>query len=212
MTKTIDIDQHHFHPDDIQRFLVTIKSHMAELTGEAEVSGFQIAALIRLVANQYEHFLEHSTREDDLSGPRMGILVRLMEARRHGAGSLTPTELSRYQKVSRNTISALLRGLEDQKLIQRELNPDDRRLFHIRITESGIRAVRAIAPQRLALSNEMISGLNEAEQAQLIALLSKLYTSLQSRCQHASADAHQAAAGQSIPVPQNAADRGPLEN
>ena len=48
-----------------------------------------------------------------LSGPRWHLLMRLLtqEERTHGAG-LSPSHLSRCLSVSRNTVSALLHGLD----------------------------------------------------------------------------------------------------
>lgn len=167
---------------DISRFLNHMKDHAAQFTNQPEVSGFQIAALIRLLSNQYENIFEHHAGEDELSGPRMSILARLMESEKRGKAGITPTELSHNQHVSRNTISALLRGLEEQKLIQRELDPDDRRLFRIHITAAGHKLVQTMAPQRIAMANQIVSGLSPEEQAQLVTLLSKLFVSLQNHC------------------------------
>ena len=100
-----------------------------------------------------------------------------------GAGvtaGVTPTHLSRIRNVSKNTISALLRGLEEQGLIERALDPEDRRGFRIRLTEAGRDLVRSTSPQHLARLNLLASGLTPDEQRQLVELVRKLYRSLTS--------------------------------
>jgi DNA-binding MarR family transcriptional regulator len=59
-----------------------------------------------------------------------------------GRGTLNPSEISSLQGTSRNTISALIKDLEDEALLARELDQDDRRKFNIRLTEAGRRKVK----------------------------------------------------------------------
>lgn len=165
---------------DITRILAHMKEHVMNLTGKDQAAGLQIAGLIRILANQYDKMMLRPD-DDELSGPRMGVLVRLMEEDRRGNhGGITPTDLSYGEHVSRNTISALLRGLEEQGLIERQLDPTDLRLFRIRLTEAGRTAVETTAPPRIDMASQMIAGLTPDEQDQLIELLSKLFVSLQS--------------------------------
>ena len=96
-----------------------------------------------------------------------------------GAG-ISPTHLSQRQNVSKNTISVLLRGLEEQGLIERTLVPDDRRAFQIRLTDAGRTLVETTAPAHIAFLNAVAAGLTADESAQLIELLQKLHRSLSS--------------------------------
>jgi DNA-binding MarR family transcriptional regulator len=91
---------------------------------------------------------------------------------------LLPSELSRFLGVSRNTVSALLNGLEEQGLIERHLHPTDRRQFLIRITPGGHDLVCARAPEFGAFVASMFEVLSLEERATLLALLDKLYESL----------------------------------
>jgi DNA-binding MarR family transcriptional regulator len=84
--------------------------------------------------------------------------------------------------VSKNTISALLRGLEEQGLIQRTLDPQDRRLFRIRLSDYGRQVVQKEAPQRIRYLNKLASGISPEEQELLINLLAKLYRSISANC------------------------------
>ena len=102
-----------------------------------------------------------------------------MAEERCGCGEgVSPTHLSRRQNVSKNTISVLLRGLEEQGLIERSLVPGDRRAFQIRLTDAGRTLVETTAPAHIAFLNRMTVGLTADENAQLIDLLQKLHRSL----------------------------------
>ena len=59
---------------------------------------------------------------------------------------MSPTHLSRCQSVSKNTISSLIGGLEEQGLVERELDRDDKRVFRIHLTDAGRQAVRRPRP------------------------------------------------------------------
>jgi len=155
-----------------------LRERLHALTGQEESSGVEIAGLVRMIGNQYETLTEQQTKGDGLSGPRWVLLLRLAAEAENGRVRITPTDLSQSQNVSKNTISALLRGLEDQGLISRELDQDDRRIFRIGITPAGRELIRNTAPQRVAWMNQLVTQLTPEEQTQLIHLLGKLYCSL----------------------------------
>ncbi len=156
-----------------------IHAHLFDLTGRQDLQGVEIAGLIRRLANAYEIYHERHMVDCDLSGPRLGLLMRLeWEERRGNQNGVTPTALSRNQRVSRNTISALLSGLESKGLIERRLDPDDRRAFRIRLTEPGRRIVKEHAPRMIDHHNRLAAALSPEEQNQLIDLLARLYAGL----------------------------------
>jgi DNA-binding MarR family transcriptional regulator len=159
-----------------------LNDHLSALTGRASVAGAQIARLVRLVANQYETHSACRSAEIDLSGPRLDVLMRLLWRQRCGeTAGLTPTELSLDQRISRNTVSALLRGLEDQGLIERRLDPADRRVFRIVLSQAGLDLVNEHAPRSIDHLNTLVSDFSPAECSRLIELLGKLYLGLSSQ-------------------------------
>jgi DNA-binding MarR family transcriptional regulator len=91
---------------------------------------------------------------------------------------ITPTFLSHMQNVGKNTISSLVRGLEDQGLIQRENDSADRRIYRLKLTDAGRKLIVEQAPRHIEYLNSMVSGLSDEEQTQLIELLDKLLKSL----------------------------------
>jgi DNA-binding MarR family transcriptional regulator len=146
---------------------------------DVDTSGVELLRLVKMTGNLYDIINGERLREADLSGPRLWLLTRLWMEETHGHVQGTrPTHLSRWQNVSKNTISALLRGLEEQGLVERALDSEDRRVFRIRLTAAGRELVQRIAPRHLASLNQLAGGLATAERAELIVLLQKLYCSL----------------------------------
>jgi DNA-binding MarR family transcriptional regulator len=170
------------HPennDRLQHMRTNMRQHVHELTGETEIGGLELTTMIHALANLYETAEVPPNSTFDLSGPRWGLLLRLLyEEGKGNCAGLTPTTLSRFQNVTKNTISALLRGLEEQGLIQRALDPEDRRLFRIQLTEVGRKMTQAEAPLRIRHLNRLAAGLTEAEQDQLVDLLGRLFGSI----------------------------------
>jgi DNA-binding MarR family transcriptional regulator len=161
-----------------EKHAYAVRSLLHELVGDMDTTGIELVRLIRMVANQYESAVDGHLGADGLSGPRWALLLRLLAEERCSAqGSASPTRLSHSQNVSKNTISALLRGLEEQGLIERTLDPDDKRAFRIRLTEAGRQLVQATAPGHIAYLNDLVSALTAEERAQLTALLVKLHRS-----------------------------------
>ncbi len=151
-----------------------MRGTLKTLFGVEDTSGVELFSLLRHLAHLCE-----PPDDKDLSGPRWRLMLHLLGEEHMGEGAgLTPTDLSHSQRVSKNTISALLRGLEEQGLIQRTLDPADYRLFRIQLTQAGREMIHASAPRRLARLNEMAAGLTSEERAQLTVLLEKLYHSM----------------------------------
>ena len=165
--------------DRVEMMQAHVRRQLQDLSGLDDTSGMELVRLMRVLTNLCEAIHTQELSDDDLSGPRWGLLLRLFAEERHGRqAGITPTSLSRCQRVHKNTISALLRGLEEQGLVQRSLDPDDRRRFRIQLTPAGRERVQSTAPQRIQRLNQMVSGLSGPERAQLIALLTKWYRSL----------------------------------
>jgi len=152
---------------------------MEDLGAKDDLTGLELVRLIRMLGHQYERAAAPSAEHAALTGPRWRLLLRLMaEERRSPGEGMSPGFLSRCQSVSKNTISTLLRGLEDEGLVARALDPEDRRSFRIRLTPTGRELIRTSTPARLARLNALITDLSPEERSQLISLLNRLYRSL----------------------------------
>ena len=134
---------------------------------------------LKFVSHLMNNLIGEYHKDDKLSLARMRLLIRLEVSSRLGNDTgLTPSEISQYLGVSRNTVSALLNGLEDQALIERALHPTDRRQFLIRLSSTGHGLIHTRAPGFAIFVANLLNGLTPAEQGALLELLNKLLDSL----------------------------------
>ena len=157
----------------------SLRSMLQSTTNNIDPTGLELLRLIHMTGNLYDVVADAALEIAEVSGPRWRLLLRLHAEEMQGNhDGVSPTHLSRCQHVSKNTISALVRGLEEQKLIERTLDPLDRRGFRIRLSQSGRKLLEDTIPRHLAYLNELASGLADDEQSRLIELLEKLFNSL----------------------------------
>jgi len=172
----------HEKEDHYEEMHKQLKQHLLKYVKNEDIQGMELSSLIRILANIYSAAIAQKAGPDELSGPRMGILLRLMIADESGSSfGISPTQLSHYQHVKKNTISSLLRGLEESSLIERMPDPQDKRAFMIRITQKGKQLVKTVGPERLKMMNDLASDLTDEEKKQLITLLDKLRKSMRDR-------------------------------
>ena len=134
---------------------------------------------LRLVAHALYLVAENSLTQTGLSLAKYRILMSLLFAEQREEGPmLTPSEISRRQGTSRNTISSLIRDLEEEGFIERHLDPHDRRKFNIGLTPTGRHFVGEHAANHLHIISECFNRLTTEEQATLSQLLVKLGNSL----------------------------------
>ena len=178
-----------FPPKGFHEMRARWRQHILEMAGGGDIRGIEISQSIRMLAKTYDHALNR-TLPPALSGPRLGILLRLFgEEEKGNHEGINPTNLSHFQQVKKNTVTSLLRGLEDQGMIERTYDQQDRRKVRIRITAAGKDLVRSTAPDRFGFLNELASGLSDAEKSTLLTLLEKLQRSvLQHACENANPD------------------------
>lgn len=139
--------------------------------------------LLRLLSGEFR-------KEDNTpSHPRMRLLIHLeVNSRMGNNDGVLPSELSQWLGVSRNTVSALLNGLEKQGLIQRHLHPEDRRRLQIRLTDDGHALVQDHAPKMGSFINYLFDPLTQEERDTLSALLDKLLVGMLAQATKAGID------------------------
>ena len=155
-----------------------LADRLRNLSGLDDVRGIEIALLIRNVSNCYEN-LEDGFRTDlEMSGPRWAILMRLWDDEKNGALFATPTDLSKFQQVKKTTISSMIKKLEEDGLIERNLDSEDKRFFRLHLTPKGKALAEKFSPKFAHFQNQLASGLTAKEREDLIHLLAKLFHSL----------------------------------
>ncbi|MER5641309.1 MarR family transcriptional regulator [Kitasatospora sp. NPDC002227] len=162
------------------------------------------------VRDSVDAILEQWHRErPDLAVAPVGVITRLARVRGHldtaltevfAGFDLTPADFqvlvnlrrtgSPYQLgqarlmdslgLTSGTVSVRLARLEQLGVVVREPDPDDRRSYTVRLTDSGLQLFDRIAPEHLASEDRLLSALDPGEQEQLAALLRKLLVSFES--------------------------------
>ncbi|MBI5652412.1 MAG: MarR family transcriptional regulator [Chloroflexi bacterium] len=150
--------------------------------GVADPRGLELIRALAGAARLLEVIADHHLQENGLSLPRLRLLLWLHAEEYHGnKDGLSPSRLSQFQHISKNTVSSLLDSLEQQGLIERALNREDKRKFNIRLTRAGREIIKKTLPQHSARLAEAFTALTSEEQNTLLKLLRKLRPALAAR-------------------------------
>lgn len=164
-------------PDD--RFSLEHRRQWAEffkaLHPDIDPQASRLMHEFRLVAHQVYRLSETNLDSSGLSYAQFQVLTNLRFCEWSGTcNGLNPSEISASQGTSRNTISALIRSLEEEGLVERSLDNQDRRRFNIHLTEAGRRKVADLAEQHTRLIGDLFSVLSPNDIETLSILLQKL--------------------------------------
>ncbi|MFW6070493.1 MAG: MarR family winged helix-turn-helix transcriptional regulator [bacterium] len=146
------------------------------LNPDVDPRAIRLMDQMRRVAHVLYQIGELSVGATGLSYARMRLLMGLLFAEEIEGklSGLNPSEISERQGTSRNTISSLIRDLEDETLVQRALDPQDRRRFNIQLTPAGRRLVRNHVSNHLQIMATCFAVLDGEEQQILGDLLAQL--------------------------------------
>ena len=103
----------------------------------------------------------------------LGRLCLLYALQRIGRPAL-PSELGDDLAVTRSNISGLLRGLEREGLIRREIDKNDRRRIWVHLTPAGMETLEKAWPIYEETIAERFQSLSSDERDVLLSILSKL--------------------------------------
>lgn len=156
--------------------LPDLLKYQATLNGTRRYLGDDVnsvlAYLLVLRAGQdleavFTPFFEHY----HLSTGRFSVLMKLQEEPEQ---TLAPSQLAQFLGVTRATITKLLDGLERSGLIDRRLDPTDRRAWLVTLTPTARELLDEMLPPHFQQIKHVMSVLSNEEQEQLISLLLKL--------------------------------------
>lgn len=148
---------------------------METLYPESDAQAARLLDEFRMVAHQVFRLSEISLESAGLSYAQYRILVSLLFCEWEGScDGLNPSEISYQHGTSRNTISALIRNLEEEGLVERLLDDKDRRRFNITLTEKGRQKVRDHASRHIKQVDHVFSVLDAEKMETLRDLLRML--------------------------------------
>lgn len=90
------------------------------------------------------------------------------------AESRKTSELAEFLGLAMNSVTAVVDGLENKKLLRRQRDDSDRRIIRLTLTKSGQRAGDAIAQGHLDIDREFLGVLTVNEQERLLELYEKM--------------------------------------
>lgn len=99
----------------------------------------------------------------------------------HREGLVSHSVLATHAHVDGATITYHVDRAEKQGLVQREPDPDDRRVKRLRLTPAGERAYTELWAAASAFQEEVMAGISEAEQTRLRRTLAKVRANLAAR-------------------------------
>lgn len=116
--------------------------------------------------------VEANLRQYDLDMAGFDVLLTL---RRQETGqSLTPGDLARDMMMSPPAMTNRIDRLVARQLVERQADPDDRRALRIGLTDEGRALADRAVETHLAVEENLLQNLDQAERDQLVALLGRI--------------------------------------
>lgn len=134
---------------------------------EALVSFWWTSAMLKKISRRF-------FRENYSSEAHFNLLATLMRSE----GPTTQNELSQKLLVDKSNITGLLDKLEALGQIKRNKAPNDRRSYHITLTEAGRELVEGLDVLYSGMVEQVMSVFTEEECEQFVSLTRKLRISL----------------------------------
>jgi DNA-binding MarR family transcriptional regulator len=125
----------------------------------------RVAAVADRLHSASIHLLRRVRRQDDESGvtaPHLSALSVLVFG-----GARTLGELAAAEQVTPPSMTRIVRNLEADGLVERETDPDDRRVARVRATEKGREILQAARTRRIADLTGRLAALDDADLATL---------------------------------------------
>lgn len=139
---------------------------------DLDVSGLGVLNRVVRLGKHIEADLRRSLAPFGLDTSSFDVLAAL---RRQGEPySLSPTGLRRVAILTSGAMTNRIDRLEEQGLVERCADPNDRRALLVRLTPEGLRLIDQAIEIRFNTAEHLASGLEEDEVDELARLLRKL--------------------------------------
>ena len=93
---------------------------------------YKLFRIVKILSKQFDQIQRHVLKELNITPPQFLILRELWKN-----DGLQSKSLSKITKTSRSTITGVVDTLEKNGFVTRQLNPDDRRSWLVKLTEKG---------------------------------------------------------------------------
>lgn len=111
-------------------------------------------------------------RQFDLTEAQFNVLLSL----KYNPNEVTQTDLGRRLVVTRASVTSVLDKLEGKSLVERRDVPNNRRSYHVVLTDKGLALVNEVEPLYRENIYRALDGFGERDCRQLIRLLERVRT------------------------------------
>ena len=92
----------------------------------------------------------------------------------------TQSDLAQWSGRDKAQLARLIKGLRDRELLRGEVGETDRRSVKLALTPEGQAVLRSLTQQAKRLNTKAVTGMSSAEEKQLLALLQRVKSNLDS--------------------------------
>lgn len=153
-------------PDE-QRIKSIAEEHQFNVDSEAVDLYLELQRVFREIEKTYNHLFE----KFNLSESRFTILMYLDNAESY---RLLASEIATKLGVKRATASKLLKGMEQQGLITKNVSETDKRATYIQLTAQGNECLKTFLPYNYEAVEQILGSFTAEERMQFSSLLRKL--------------------------------------
>lgn len=133
-----------------------------------------VGGTTNLTARLFARIVDRQLKEFGVSSGMLPILFALCDG-----GELSQKALAEYAVIEQATMANTLNRMEREALIERRIDPADRRSQLISLTPDTMGTVDRIKKVTGSINEKALENLDETEQQLLLALLKKVITSLE---------------------------------
>ncbi|WP_028878202.1 MarR family winged helix-turn-helix transcriptional regulator [Terasakiella pusilla] len=139
---------------------------------DIDASPMAVCGDIWRASDRIKQAVADNAKKFDLDYPQFDVIMTL---RRQGKGkTLSPSLLAKEMMLSTSAMTNRLDRLEKRGLIERIVDPNDRRGLRIALTDAGFDLVDTLVVSHVETEERMIENLTPEDRAELRRLLAKL--------------------------------------
>lgn len=147
-----------------------MKLNDGNIQGEKiEDSEIQLEILISIVSRNHLVFINREAKALNIKGKQIPCLMVISKH-----PGITQDDIVRLFQIDKGFIARIVRELEDDRLIYRTIDPDNRRKYNIFLTENGENLIPKIKDIEEKWNKIVCEGLNTDENLKLMKFMSVL--------------------------------------
>jgi DNA-binding MarR family transcriptional regulator len=146
-----------------------VREHLKRDVAGKEIAATEALAALRVASHAFRTTMDRWLEHFDLSEGRLGVLWRL-----RAKGESTLGDLAESLDVSPRNITGLVDHLEQDALVERFADPEDRRATRVRLAPAGKQKLSDIKTAMTNAQHGVVAGFSDDELKQLRHLCLKL--------------------------------------